>query len=181
MSVFVLPLFNPLHFANRLKEVGVPEKQAEAEAEVLHDAFSAQARAMSALEDQVKTLVTADARHDAEQNAAKSDTDVVKKDIVAIKSDIVEMKKDIVAIKSDIVEMKKDIVAIKSDIVEMKKDIVALKSDVAAVKSDIALVRKDMEAMEDRLVIRLTKVMLTVAGMMVAVMGCAAGIARLLW
>jgi len=37
---FTLPSFNPLDFANRLKRVGVPDKQAEAEAEILHEAIT---------------------------------------------------------------------------------------------------------------------------------------------
>jgi len=124
------PVFNPLRFANRLKEAGVPHQQAEAEAEVLHEALSAHAQAMSALDGQLKTLA-ADVKRDAENNATKGDIALVRKDM-----------------------------------------------DV--MRKDIEVMRRDMGAMEDRLVIRLTKVMMTVAGVTVAVLGCAAGIARLM-
>jgi len=42
MSTLALPSFNPFTFANRLKATGVPEKQAVAEAELLHDVLAQQ-------------------------------------------------------------------------------------------------------------------------------------------
>jgi len=63
-------------------------------------------------------------------------------------------------------------------------NIALVRAEMAAgfAKSDskLDLLRKDMEAMENRLVMRLTKAMLTVAGLTVAVIGCAAGVLRLL-
>jgi len=47
-------------------------------------------------------------------------------------------------------------------------------------KGNMALMRKDMEAMENRLVTRLTKVMIAVVGISVGVIGAIAGVARLL-
>jgi len=49
MTSLTLPIFNPLTFANRLKEVGVPDQQAEAEAEILHEALAQQVQMVSAL------------------------------------------------------------------------------------------------------------------------------------
>jgi len=45
MSALTLSPFNPLQFAKRLKEAGVSEQQAEAEAEVLREAFKTEAGA----------------------------------------------------------------------------------------------------------------------------------------
>jgi len=80
MTTLALPAFNPLKFANRLKEAGIPEKQAEAEAEVLHEALAVQAQAVSELEKQVKTLAS-DAKRDAGQMATKTDIAEVRGDI----------------------------------------------------------------------------------------------------
>jgi len=52
---------------------------------------------------------------------------------------------------------------------------------IADLKSDIALVRKDMDSLETRLVTRLTKVMTAVMGITIGVVGCIAGVARLLF
>jgi len=58
MSTLTLPSFNPLQFANRLKAAGIPEKQAEAEAEVLREAFDERDRAFATLENKVSTQET---------------------------------------------------------------------------------------------------------------------------
>jgi len=52
---------------------------------------------------------------------------------------------------------------------------------ITELKGEIALVRKDMEALENRLVTRLTKAMIAVMGITVGVIGCIAGVARLLF
>jgi len=67
----------------------------------------------------------------------------------------------------------------------------ATKTDIALVRKDmelratqldakIDLMRKDMEALENRLVTRLTKAMLAVMGLALAIIGSVAAIARLL-
>jgi len=91
MSTLALPVFNPMKFANRLKEAGIPEKQAEAEAEVLHEALVVQAQAVSELEKQVKTLAS-DAKRDAEQMATKADIAELR---ASTKTDIAEVRGDI--------------------------------------------------------------------------------------
>jgi len=91
MTTLALPVFNPLKFANRLKEAGIPEKQAEAEAEVLHEALAVQAQAVSELEKQVKTLAS-DAKRDAEQMATKADIAELR---ASTKTDIAEVRGDI--------------------------------------------------------------------------------------
>jgi len=87
MTTLALPVFNPLKFANRLKDAGIPEKQAEAEAEVLHEALAVQAQAVSELEQQVKTLAS-DAKRNAEQMATKADIADVRTDIAKVRGDI---------------------------------------------------------------------------------------------
>jgi len=87
--------FNPLQFANRLKEAGIPDKQAEAEAEALREAFTQQAQAVSALADQVKTLAT-ETRHDASGMATKEDLASAKTEL---KDDIAEVRSDVRVLK----------------------------------------------------------------------------------
>jgi len=102
MSTFVMPAFNPLRFANRLKAAGVPEKQAEAEAEVLHEVLAQQTQAMSDLESQFKKLST-EAKRDAEHMATKGDIALLKEDIALLKEDIALLKGDIALLKGDMV------------------------------------------------------------------------------
>jgi len=67
---------------------------------------------------------------------------------------------------------------LKGDIAEIRNE---LKGDIAETKNEIALVRKDMEALENRLVTRLTKVMIALIGITAGVLGCIVGVARLLF
>jgi len=124
MSTLPLPSFNPFTFANRLKAAGVPEKQAVAEAELLHDVLAQQTQAVSSLENQVKTLAV-DTKRDAELLATKGDLvdvrNVLKEDIAAVRS---ELKEDIAAVRS---ELKEDIAAVRSE----------LKGDIADIRGDI--------------------------------------------
>jgi len=102
MSTLALPVFNPMKFANRLKEAGISEKQAEAEAEVLHEALVVQAQAVSELEQQVKAL-TSDAQRDAGQMATKADIAELR---ASSKADIAELR---ASTKTDIAEVRGDI------------------------------------------------------------------------
>jgi len=87
MSTLAMPAFNPFTFANKLKEAGVPEKQAVAEAELLHDVLAQQVQTVSALENQIKAL-TADTKRDAEQMATKGDVADVRGEVIAVRGDI---------------------------------------------------------------------------------------------
>jgi len=101
MSTLALPVFNPMKFANRLKEAGIPEKQAEAEAEVLHEALVVQAQAVSELENTVKTLA-ADTKRDAGQMASKGDITDVRSEITEVRSEIADVRGEIIAVRGDI-------------------------------------------------------------------------------
>jgi len=72
MSTLALPAFNPFTFAQRLKEAGVPEQQAEAEAEALHEALAAQAQAVADLEGKL-TALEQGVKRDCGQTASKGD------------------------------------------------------------------------------------------------------------
>jgi len=88
MSTVAVPGFNPFTFANRLKEAGVPEQQAAAEAEALHDAFIAQTQAVSALESKVMTL-EGNAKRDAEHMATKADIALLEAKIAIARRDTI--------------------------------------------------------------------------------------------
>jgi len=102
MSTLAMPSFNPFTFANRLKAAGVPEKQAVAEAELLHDVLAQQTQAVSALENQVKTLA-ADTKRDAEQMATKGDIAESRADV---KAEIAELRGEV---KRDVAELRGDV------------------------------------------------------------------------
>jgi len=70
VTTLTLPVFNPLTFANRLKAAGTPAQQAETEAEVLHEALTAQTQSISTLESQIQSLA-AERQRDAEQMASR--------------------------------------------------------------------------------------------------------------
>jgi len=100
MTTLALPAFNPITFAKRLKDAGVPEKQAEAEAEVLHDALTQQAQAFSSLENKF-TAFEGNAKRDAEQMATKGDVALVKQDVALVKADIALVRKEIAIARRD--------------------------------------------------------------------------------
>jgi len=105
MSTLTIPSFNPFTFANRLKDAGVPEKQAVAEAELLHDVLSQQTQAVSALENQVKTLA-ADTKRDAALLATKGDVTGVgnelRTEISEVRSELGQVREDVVALRGDV-------------------------------------------------------------------------------
>jgi len=126
MSTLAMPSFNPFTFANRLKAAGVPEKQAVAEAELLHDVLAQQTQAVSVLENQVKTLA-ADTKRDAEQMATKGDIAESRADV---KTEIAELRADV---KAEIAELRGEV---KRDVAELRGEV---KRDVAELRGDVKL------------------------------------------
>jgi len=88
MTSLSAPMFNPFAFAKRLKDVGVPDQQAEAEAEVLHEALAQQVQMVSALESEVAVLKE-NAKRDAEQMATRADIALVRKEIAIARRDTI--------------------------------------------------------------------------------------------
>jgi len=78
--------FNPLKFAHRLRDAGVPDQQAE----TLHEALAGQTQAVSLLEEQIKTL-TADTKRNTEHMATKGDIALLKSEL---ESKIILVRRD---------------------------------------------------------------------------------------
>jgi len=77
LPTFALPPFNPLDFTNQLRKVGVPEKQAEAEAEILHEAITQYAEAFLSAYNLLASFVAATV-HKAEQTDTKAEAAIVR-------------------------------------------------------------------------------------------------------
>jgi len=107
MTTLTMPGFNPMKFAARLKEAGVPDRQAEVEAEVLHEALAQQAQIVSALDSKVTALKDG-AKRDAEQMATKGDVAAVKEDVAAVKGDVAAVKADIALVRKEIAIARRD-------------------------------------------------------------------------
>jgi len=88
ITSLTMPGFNPMKFAARLKEVGVPDKQADAEAEVLHEVLAQQAQIVSNLESKVIALEDS-AKRDAEQMATKGDIALLEAKITLARRDTI--------------------------------------------------------------------------------------------
>jgi len=134
MSTLAMPSFNPFTFANRLKAAGVPEKQAVAEAELLHDVLAQQTQAVSALENQVKTLA-ADTKRDAEQMATKGDIAESRADV---KAEIAELRGEV---KADVAELRGEV---KRDVAELRGDVKLLYWMMGVVAAGTALIMAGM-------------------------------------
>jgi len=93
MTTMTMPGFNPMKFAARLKEAGVPERQAEAEAEILHEALAQQAKIVSALENEVTALKDSTKR-DSEQMATKGDIALLEAKIALVRKEIALARRD---------------------------------------------------------------------------------------
>jgi len=112
MTTLSVPSFNSLQFAKRLKEAGISEQQAEAEAEILREAFDERDRALTALENKVNTQHTL-SRKESEQMATKGDVLAVKTEVLAVKT---EVSADVFAVKADVLKLDAKIDLVRSDL-----------------------------------------------------------------
>jgi len=88
MTTMTMPGFNPMKFAARLKEAGVPDRQAEAEAEILHEALAQQAQIVSSLGSEV-TALKDNAKRNSEQMATKGDIALLEAKIAMARRDTI--------------------------------------------------------------------------------------------
>ncbi len=158
--------FDTLKFANALKAVGVPDKQAEAEAQVLSEVFSINFREVTTKEDLKRAVADIEVKIreveqrllvKIDQNTAKIDQfrqelnakiDQVKTELSA-KIDLVEKKLD-----AKIDQVKTDLSA-KIDLVEKKLDakIDQVKTELSA---KIDQVKTELSAKMDSIQLKLT-------------------------
>jgi len=89
MTTLTMPGFNPMKFAARLKEAGVPDKQAEVEAEILHEALAQQAQMVSSLEHKVTAL-----KDSAKRDLVKSDIALLDAKIDLVRQEIALARRD---------------------------------------------------------------------------------------
>ena len=101
--------FDALKFSKTLQSSGIPEGQANAQAEAIKNVFS------EAINNQVATKT--------DIYSLKDEINVVKEDIADIKTDIANVKTEITSVRS---ELKEDIANVKTDIekVNAKIDLV---------------------------------------------------------
>jgi len=95
MSTLSLSPFDTLQFAKRLKAAGIPESQAEAEAEVLREAVDTRDRVFAVLENQVSTQKLLSEK-EAQQMATKGDIADVKGEVALIRKDMQAMQNTLV-------------------------------------------------------------------------------------
>jgi len=111
--------FNPLQFANRLKQAGVPAAQAEAQAEAMNDAFAQQTQVVSHLENQVQAI-SADRQRDAAQAATKGD--------------IAELRAEL---RGEMAELRAEL---RGEMAELRQE---MHSELALIRKEIAIARRD--------------------------------------
>lgn len=136
--------FDTLKYANRLKAVGVQDKQAETQAELQAETIVQQADAIYDLSSLINNNL-----------ATKQDVNELKQDInelrLATKQDISGLKQDInelrFATKQDIDDLRLDT---KQDISELKQDIDKLRLDT---KQDISELKLDVTKYIDNCII----------------------------
>jgi len=90
MSTLSVSAFDSLKFANRLKAVGLPAQQAEAEAEVLREAFDERDRVLTALESRISTQRMLSEK-EVGQMATKADLQAVQVDVHAVQADVLKL------------------------------------------------------------------------------------------
>ncbi len=136
--------FDTLKFANALKAVGVPDKQAEAEAQVLSEVFSINFREVTTKEDLKRAVADIEVKiREVEQRL------LVKIDQNAAKID--QFRQELIS-KIDLVEKKLDA---KIDLLEKKLDakIDQVKTELSA---KIELVEKKLDAKMDSIQLKLS-------------------------
>jgi archaellum component FlaC len=136
-----------LAYAKKLEAAGVPENQAEIQAEALAEV----------LRDQ--TVTRADLLEALQAFERRINIGGIKQDIEGVKQDIGGIKQDIEGVKQDIGGMKQDIEGVKQDLDVFKKDV---RREFKDVRRDIGDIRHDMEGVKqdilDKLFLRLTGV-----------------------
>jgi len=115
MSTLSLPAFDSLKFANRLKAAGISAQQAEAEAEVLREAFDERDRALATLDSQVRTHKVLSEK-EAEQMATKADLQAVQADLQA---DMQAMK---AAMQADVLKVDAKVELLRKEIAISRRD-----------------------------------------------------------
>ena len=136
--------FDTLKFANALKAVGVPDKQAEAEAQVLSEVFSINFREVTTKEDLKRAVADIEVKiREVEQRL------LVKIDQNAAKID--QFRQELIS-KIDLAEKKLDA---KIDLLEKKLDakIDQVKTELSA---KIELVEKKLDAKMDSIQLKLS-------------------------
>ncbi len=103
---------NPLAVARDLKAAGIEAGHAEAIAEAMRAAATA----------------------DRTDLATKADVAALKGEVAAVKVDVAALKGEVAAVKVDVAALKGDVAALKGDVAALKGDVVAVKADVAALR-----------------------------------------------
>jgi len=118
MSTLNLSAFDSLKFANRLKAAGLAAQQAEAEAEVLREAFDERDRAFTMLENRVSTQSMLSEK-EAGQMATKADVHALKADVHALKADMQAMKADM---QADVLKVDAKVELLRKEIAISRRD-----------------------------------------------------------
>ncbi|MBF0602549.1 MAG: DUF1640 domain-containing protein [Nitrospirae bacterium] len=153
-------MFDSLAYAKKLKAAGVPEAQAEIQAETI----------VEWMEDRLATKlelehVRADLKRDIKELDAKVESvrADLKRDIESVraelKRDIKELDAKVESVRAD---LKRDIELIRAD---LKRDIQELDAKVESVRSDL---KRDIKELEQRMVIKLGSLMFVAVGAMAA-------------
>ena len=151
MSVMVAPLFDTLKYVERLKDAGVPETQAKAEAEVLRDALSESLVTVLAGKEDIRIA------KEELQGEIRAVKDQLQNEVRAVKK---ELHSEIRAVKE---ELQSEIRAVKE---ELQSEIRAVKEDVRTLQEETRAIRADMKAMEMKLTIRTGGMMTVMTGIL---------------
>jgi len=168
--------FDSVRFAQRLKAAQVPEAQIQAETQALREAFDArdkdaqaQAATLHALQNVVQKLQQTQVCRDAEYATTREGALDLGYQVKALEENA----------RREAVER-----ASKRDVDLLRKDtevgFAKMEVRFTEAKAETALLRKDMEAMENRMVTRLTKVMIAIVGVVAATVGGIAAVLRML-
>ena len=148
-------IFDTLKAAQELRKTGFEDRQAEAVVETISKAVS-------------ETVATkADLQLVRSEMATNADLQLLRSEVGTLRSDV-ELLRSEMATKADLQLLRSEFDLLRSEMAT-KADLQLLRSEVGTLRSDVELLRSEMAAQENRIVIKLGGLMITMIFVLLAI------------
>ena len=148
-------IFDTLKAAQELRKTGFEDRQAEAVVETISKAVS-------------ETVATkADLQLVRSEMATNADLQLLRSEVGTLRSDV-ELLRSEMATKADLQLLRSDVELLRSEMAT-NADLQLLGSEVGTLRSDVELLRSEMAAQENRIVIKLGGLMVTMIFVLLAI------------
>ena len=154
-------IFDTLKAAQELRKTGFEDRQAEAVVETISKAVSETVATKADLQ-----LVRSEMAMNADLQLLRSDVELLRSEM-AMNADLQLLRSDVELLRSEMAT-KADLQLLRSG-VELLRSEMATKADLQLLRSDVELLRSEMAAQENRIVIKLGGLMITMIFLLLAI------------